>query len=113
MQTGEHRWQVVLGDEPKVRRHRLLRKLRIPPTGVSGVPGGTVTAGGLIFITGGGTVLYALDKETGATLWQAELGDRAKANPMTYQTADGRQYVVIATGEDRPAKLVAFALHRY
>jgi quinoprotein glucose dehydrogenase len=113
MNTGEHRWQIVLGDEPRVRRHRLLRGMKIQPTGVAGVPGGTVTAGGLIFITGGGTVLYALDKDTGATLWQAELGNRAEANPMTYQTADGRQFVVIATGEGRPAKLVAFSLHRY
>ena len=63
-----------------------------------------------MFVTGGGSTLYAIDKGTGKTRWQAELGTRAYANPMTYRTRAGRQFVVVATGAGAGAKLVAFAL---
>jgi quinoprotein glucose dehydrogenase len=78
--------------------------------GVAGAPGAIVTRGGLVFLTGGGSVLYAIDKASGATLWEAELGARGYANPMTYRTRAGRQFVLIATGAGAGAKLVAFAL---
>ncbi|MGZ8378519.1 MAG: alpha/beta fold hydrolase [Gemmatirosa sp.] len=111
MDTGEHRWQVPLGDTPGVRDHPLLRGVPLPPRlGVAGAPGGIVTRGGLVFITGGGSTLYAIDKADGKTLWQGELGARGYANPMTYRTRTGRQFVVIATGAGAGAKLVAFAL---
>jgi len=80
--------------------------------GVAGAPGAIVTAGGLLFVTGGGSTLYAIDKATGQTLWQSELGRRAYSVPMTYRTRDGRQFVVIATGAGSDAELVAFALSR-
>jgi quinoprotein glucose dehydrogenase len=111
LNTGEHRWQVPLGDTPAIRNHPLLRGVPLPPRlGVAGAPGGIVTRGGLVFVTGGGSTLYAIDKTNGRTLWQAELGTRAYANPMTYRTRAGRQFVVVATGAGAGAKLVAFAL---
>ena len=110
LNTGERRWQIPLGDTPSIRNHPLLRGLDLPPLGVAGAPGPIVTAGGLVFASGGGNVLYALDKETGKTLWSADLGQRAYSVPMTYQTSSGRQFVVIATGAASGAKLVAFAL---
>jgi glucose dehydrogenase len=54
--------------------------------------------------------LYGLDARTGATLWSWELGGVGYANPMTYRTAAGRQFVVIATGREERASLMAFAL---
>ena len=85
--------------------------MRLPPLlGVAGAPGGIVTKGGLVFVTGGGSTLYAIDKTTGATLWQADLGRRAYSVPMTYRTRAGKQFVVIATGAGADAELVAFAL---
>ena len=110
LNTGEHRWQVTLGDTPSVRFHPRLRHLNLPPLGVSGAPGGVVTKGGIIFITGGGQALYAIDSLTGQELWQHDLGIAAVANPMTYRTAAGRQFVVIAVGAGSAAKLMAFAL---
>jgi quinoprotein glucose dehydrogenase len=72
-----------------------------------------VTKGGLIFATGGGDVLYALDTGDGRILWQHALpAGRGYSNPITYRTADGRQFVVIATGGGETAELVAFALPR-
>jgi quinoprotein glucose dehydrogenase len=110
MNTGEHRWQVTVGDTPWMREHPALKQLDLPPLGVSGSPGPIVTGGGLVFLTGGGSVLYAMDKASGAALWQAELGGPGYAVPMTYQTRGGRQYLVIATGEGENAVLKAFAL---
>jgi glucose dehydrogenase len=51
-----------------------------------------------------------IDKSSGRTRWSAELGARGYANPMTYRTRAGRQFVLIATGAGAGAKRVAFAL---
>lgn len=110
MNTGEHRWQVTLGDLPWMREHPALKGLDLPPLGVNGAPGPIVTRGGVVFVTGGGSTLYAIDKSNGLTLWEADLGQMGYAVPMTYQTSTGRQFVVIATGEGESASLRAFAL---
>jgi quinoprotein glucose dehydrogenase len=109
LNTGEHRWQIVLGDTPNIRNHPALKGLDIGPVGVAGAPGPIATAGGLLFVTGGGSTLYAIDSQTGTALWSAELGQNAYAVPMTYRTKAGKQYVVIASGAVG-AKLAAFAL---
>ena len=108
--TGEFRWQVSIGDSPEIRNHPALRGVTLPPLGVSGSPGAMVTAGGLVFATGGGSFLYALDTRDGRTRWQFDLGQRAYANPMTYRTRSGTQFVVIATGGGAGAVLRAFSL---
>ena len=111
--TGTQRWQVPLGDTPGVRNHPALRGVALPKyLGVSGAPGGVVTAAGLIFITGGGSTLYAIDTKDGSVLWERDLGQAAYANPMTYRTRAGRQFVVVATGAGASARLRAFALER-
>ena len=111
MDTGRRRWQVTLGDTPSIRQHPLLAGVTLPPLGVAGAPGGTVTKGGLLFATGGGTVLYALDTRDGRVLWQFDLpAGRGYANPVSYRAANGVQYIVIATGGGDDAELVAFSL---
>jgi glucose dehydrogenase len=110
LNTGDHKWNVTLGDTPAIRNHPLLKSLNLPPVGVAGAPGPIVTASGLIFVTGGGSTLYALDTQNGATLWSADLGQGAYSVPMTYRTSAGKQFVVIATGAAAGAKLMAFAL---
>lgn len=111
MATGAFRWQVPIGDTPEVREHPALTEVALPPAlGVAGAPGGVVTRGGLVFLSGGGRVLYAVDTRDGAVRWSADLEQRAYANPMTYRTRAGRQFVVIATGSGANAALRAFAL---
>lgn len=111
MATGDFRWQVPLGDTPEVRRNPALAGVALPPAlGVSGAPGGIVTRSGLVFITGGGSVLYAIDTRDGAVRAQVDLGQAAYANPMTYRTSAGRQFVVVATGAGANAALQAFAV---
>jgi quinoprotein glucose dehydrogenase len=108
--TGDQLWNIPFGDTPSIRNHPLLRDLSLPPLGVSGAPGPIVTAGGLLFATGGGAVLYALDSRDGRTLWSAGLGQNGYSVPMTFRSRTGRQIVVIATGAGNSAKLVAFAI---
>jgi quinoprotein glucose dehydrogenase len=110
MNAGEHRWQVTAGDSPEIRAHPLLAGLDLPPLGVTGAPGPMATAGGLVVLTGGGSTLFAYDSDSGRILWQADLGEDAYANPMTFATRAGRQVVVIATGAGSNAVLRAFAL---
>lgn len=111
LNTGDTKWTIPLGDSPRVRDHPALKGVALPERlGVAGSPGALVTAGGLLFTTGGGRVLYAIDSRTGAYLAEWELGQIGYANPMTYRTSNGRQYIVIATGAGATAKLMAFAL---
>ena len=114
LNTGKTKWRIPFGDTPEIRDHPALRGVPLPPLlGVAGAPGPIVTKGGLLFATGGGTTLYALDKTSGRTLWSASLGREGYAVPMTYRTRAGTQYVVIATGAGNNAELVAFALPRH
>ena len=111
LDSGKQRWQVTFGDTPSIREHPLLKNATLPPLGVAGAPGGTVTKGGLIFATGGGSVLYALDTRDGRVLWQFELpAGRGYANPISYRGANGVQYVVVATGGGENAELLAFTI---
>ena len=108
--SGAKRWSVTLGDMPAIRNHPILRSLNLPPLGVAGAPGGIATASGLVFVSGGGSTLYAISSETGAALWSWAFDQVAYSNPMTYRAADGHQYVLVATGEGNGARLQAFSL---
>ena len=92
LNTGEHRWQVPLGEYPDYRQRG------IPPTGTENYGGPVVTAGGLVFIAA--TVdekMRAFHARTGELLWEAELPAAGFATPAVYSLG-GRQYVVIACG---------------
>jgi quinoprotein glucose dehydrogenase len=110
LNTGDHRWQVPVGDNASMRDHPLLRGLSLPRLGVTGAPGPIVTKGGLVFLSGGGSTLFAFDKATGGVLWEHALGRTAYSVPMTYRTSTGKQFVVIATGSGANATLMAFAI---
>lgn len=113
LDSGRRRWHVTLGDTPSIRTHPALAGVTLPALGVAGAPGGTVTRGGLLFATGGGDVLYALDTRDGRVRWRHALrAGRGYANPAVYRTGGGREYVVIASGAGEDAELVAFGLPR-
>lgn len=110
--TGDQRWQVTVGNWPELTNHPALSGLKLPSVGAVGTSGPIVTRGGLVFISGGSTSLHALDVATGKELWEGALGGRGEANPMTYRTRSGRQFVVIASSQSRSGALLAFALSR-
>ena len=91
--------------------HPLLRGVDLPDRlGTLGNSGSLVTKGGLVFLGGGDPYLYAFDKATGTGLWRGATPFPTNANPMTYRTQSGQQFVVIATDRGTAATLVAFAL---
>jgi quinoprotein glucose dehydrogenase len=114
LNTGEFAWQEVYGDTPQLRTNPALAGVKLPEKlGGAGAQGGViVTKGGLVFAGCGDTAVHAIDKATGKDLWTYSLPRRTTATPATYIGADGRQYVVIATGNGADAVLIAFALPR-
>jgi quinoprotein glucose dehydrogenase len=112
LHTGEYAWQVPLGEYPALVAQGLRN------TGSENYGGPIVTAGGLVFIgaTNFDRKFRALDKRTGAVLWETTLPFAGNATPATYELA-GRQFVVIAAGGGKSGGpsggvYVAFALPR-
>jgi glucose dehydrogenase len=112
MNTGEHAWMIPNGDTPDdVKTNPALAGVKIPTTGKMSRAMLLVTKT-LLFAGegyGGGPVLRALDKATGATVAEIALPGPTSGLPMSYMI-DGKQYIVVAVGHDIPAELVALAL---
>jgi quinoprotein glucose dehydrogenase len=91
--TGEIAWKVPLGVTDSLPEGK-------QNTGRPGNGGTIATAGGLVFVGATDDARFrAFDAKTGKELWAVKLPGAAEATPVTYQGADGRQYVVItATG---------------
>ncbi|MEQ8690911.1 MAG: pyrroloquinoline quinone-dependent dehydrogenase [Pseudomonadales bacterium] len=113
MNTGEHVWMTPLGNGDRIRRHRMLRHLDLPPLGGDGRGGPLLTKTLLITAlsaggSDGGARLVAYDKATGAELGSVDLPRGAIGTPMTYQV-DGEQYVALTIG-GTPPELIAYKL---
>jgi len=113
LNKGEIAWKIPLGEgDAALRNHPLLKGVRLPDR--LGSPnnrgGALVTRSGLTFIGGGDGYLYAFETKTGRELWRAKVPYLNTANPMTYRTRSGRQFIVMATGAGTSNALVAFAL---
>ena len=67
------------------------------PTGNGGGGGILATAGKLVFAGDAGGNIVAHDALTGKPLWHSRIGNVTNA-PITYRL-DGRQYVLVATGD--------------
>jgi alcohol dehydrogenase (cytochrome c) len=59
--------------------------------------GTLVTAGNLLFCADAEGNFFALNAQTGQPLWNVQLGNSVRANPITYEV-DGKQYVESAAG---------------
>jgi quinoprotein glucose dehydrogenase len=112
MNTGDHRWMVANGDTPDdVKNNPALRGVTIPPTGKPSKATLLVTKT-LLFAGegyGGAPIFRAYDKATGAVVAQIPLPGSTSGKPMTY-LLNGKQYIVMAVGKERPAELVALTL---
>jgi quinoprotein glucose dehydrogenase len=97
LETGELRWERPFG--------RIAQLSNVPGSDTWGSPnlgGAMTTAGGIVFA--GGAVdsrLHAFDVDNGKELWSAQLPAGVHASPMTYVSASGRQFVVVAAGGHR------------
>ena len=111
LNTGKYLWKISLGEYPE------LTAKGVKPTGSENYGGPVATAGGLIIIAA--TVydhtIRIFDSSNGNLLWKADLPFAGVATPSTYMV-DGKQYIVIATSNQRTpsspqgAVYVAFAL---
>lgn len=59
--------------------------------------GGVLSTGGHLVFAGAGSVLHALDADTGQELWRANLGGHISAGAVTYRV-DGRQMISVSSG---------------
>jgi quinoprotein glucose dehydrogenase len=110
LNAGTIRWQVPLGEYPKLAAQGLRN------TGTDNYGGAIVTRNGLLLIaaTTYDNRIRAFDKATGKLLWEAPLPAAGNATPSTYMV-DGRQFLVIACGGGKNGApsggtYVAFAL---
>ena len=74
-------------------------------TGAGGSGGVLATAGDLVFTGDAGGNFVAFDAANGKPLWHSRIGSITNA-PQTYMI-DGRQYVLVATGDT----LYAFVIY--
>ena len=97
LRTGAVKWERPFG--------MVARYATTPGSDKWGSPnlgGAMITGGGIIFATGAlDHSMHAYDVETGRELWAASLPAGVHATPMTYVTASGRQFVVVAAGGHR------------
>ena len=110
MNTGEHAWMQTNGDGPRER----VIDLGLPDPGPLGAgwSGAPLLTKTLLFIAqddNGRAVLRAFDKDDGDILAEIDLPAKPWGAPMSYYQ-DGKQFIVIASGEAKDAKLVAFAI---
>jgi quinoprotein glucose dehydrogenase len=64
-----------------------------------------------VFLGGGDGYFYAFNKRNGREAWRAKIPYNNVANPMTYRTRTGRQFIVVATGAGVDNALLAFAVN--
>ncbi len=129
LSRGETKWVQAIGDGP--RNHPLLKDLNLLPMGLPMRNAALVTRSLLFVMPGSGnlgsgrnlpvggrpltkmpiepTKIRALDKATGAMLWEFDPPLRPLAAPMTY-LLQGKQYLVVAAGGGLNAELIAFSL---
>jgi quinoprotein glucose dehydrogenase len=112
MNKGEIAWQIPNGPTPKeIAENPALAGIALPPTGRTTRPVVLATKTLLFGAEGwGGTpALRAYDKATGEQLAEVALPGAVGGLPMTYML-DGKQYVVVSTGGERGAEIVALTL---
>jgi alcohol dehydrogenase (cytochrome c) len=74
-----------------------VKKWEVPLIDLPSSAGMLATGGGLLFTGKLSGEFVALDKNTGATLWQFKTGSSVNSTAITY-THNGRQYVTVASG---------------
>ena len=101
LKSGDIAWQVANGDTPPaVRDHPLLKGVTLPRTG-SRSRAGLLATRTLLFAGegwGGQPFFRALDKASGATVWETPLPAVQTGPPMTY-LHQGRQYIAFTVGD--------------
>jgi quinoprotein glucose dehydrogenase len=94
LRTGETVWRHRMGTVEDLAPFPLPFGMGVPNLG-----GPMITAGGIAFLSG--TLDYylrAFDLTTGEELWKARLPAGGHSTPISYATANGRQFILVAAG---------------
>jgi quinoprotein glucose dehydrogenase len=91
--TGKFAWRTTLGVSDQLPEDKA-------KTGRPSVGGPIATAGGLVFIGATDDARFrAFSADTGQELWTVKLPAAGHATPITYEAANGKQYVaIVSTG---------------
>ena len=119
LKTGTKMWEVAHGETPDfVTNNPLLKGIKVPRTGQSGILG-VLTTDTLVICGDSGVFtdeqgrraarLRAYDKMTGAELGAVFMDQPQTGSPMTYMF-DGVQHIVVASGGFDGAELIAYRL---
>ena len=110
MNTGEHLWQLPIGETPeRVLNHPDLKDMDIPTTGTGRNAAMGVTDSIFMYASTASDdtpMLYFVDKISGEQLGGIEMEDKTNYGLMTYMH-EGKQYIILQTGP----KLTALALY--
>jgi quinoprotein glucose dehydrogenase len=119
LKTGTKMWEVPHGETPDfVTNNPLLKGVKIPRTGQSGILG-VLTTKSLVMCGDSGVFtdeqgrkaarLRAYDKLTGAEVGAVFMKQPQTGSPMTYM-CDGVQHIVVSSGGFEGAELIAYRL---
>ncbi len=89
---GEESYSEIRAFEPETAKLKWAFRIHQPPRA-----GLLSTAGGLVFASAAEGDFFALDSQSGESLWQFQTGGRMYSNPVSY-AVDGKQHVAIAAG---------------
>ena len=110
MNTGEHLWQIPIGETPdRVLDHPKLQGMDIPTTGTGRNAAMSVTKSLFMYTSlasDGTPMLFFVNKLTGEMLGGVEVEDPTNYGMMTYMH-EGKQYIMLQTGPT----LTALALY--
>lgn len=109
LNTGDHAWMVPYGTPPaNVVNNPTLKAINYDMTKLGGGDRSPLLVTKTLLF-GGGQKLRALDKKTGRTIAEIDLGGNVTGGPMSY-SIDGRQFIVVAVGGQQGHEFVAVAL---
>jgi quinoprotein glucose dehydrogenase len=93
LNTGDHAWMVPYGTPPN---NATLQALGVDPKTLGGGDRSPLLVTKTLLF-GGGNMLRVLDKKTGRTITEIDLGGAVTGGPMTYSVG-GRQFIVATVG---------------
>ncbi|HTW64612.1 MAG TPA: PQQ-binding-like beta-propeller repeat protein [Bryobacteraceae bacterium] len=109
LNTGDDAWMIPNGETPEdIKNNPALKGIDTSKFGGPGRAPLLVTK--TLLFAGGGTLFRALDKKTGAVIFEMKLPANDTGGPMTFME-NGRQYIVLAvSGRGASPELIALAL---
>ena len=111
LNTGDHAWMVPNGETPDdIKNNPALKGIDTSKFGGQSKAPLLVTK--TLLFAGAGMAFRALDKKTGAVVFEMKLPANDTGGPMTY-LLNGRQYIVVAlTSRESGPELISLALPR-